>query len=230
MEEDVGSLVIRRETTLRKFKGGKKLYGIIGKEVRTSVNPSNFLHSHGRTGPSGIEIMKATREYVTKNTLPGKRKPTLKDPIPKFLVDELPSIFKEERDFVIENMHAAHPRKKCSSASEHILNKNFGKVPSYLERIKQDIAKEEIVLSSVISDSLNDQQQLTEGEISDIKTSIDEKLIAVNQKYQTITHRYISSSCSTLGEIKLKEALEKRLDQLEALRAKFSNHREVLIT
>ena len=59
-------------------------------------------------------------------------------------------------------------------------------------------------------------RELTSGEREDLLRALKTKWDAVNRQYQQITYRKISTSNSTIGEIRWKELCEKQLEQLEA--------------
>lgn len=132
------------------------------------------------------------------------------------------------RDFITENaMNAmtAEPRSKAKpEPTNWLASQNFGKVPNYLERIKNERESEREYLLNLL-----DQQQmeaesahgthtreLSEDERHELLDALKQKWDAVNSKYQVIAHRKISTSNSTMGEIRWKETCEAQMAQLEA--------------
>ncbi len=131
------------------------------------------------------------------------------------------------RDFITENALAAmtmEPRRKDKEEVDWTKVETFGKAPAYLDRIRQERESEREYLVSLL-----DQQQmeaesaagghtreLSDDERQDLVQALKQKWDAVNDKYQVIAHRKISTSSSTMGEIRWKESCEAQMAQLEA--------------
>lgn len=58
-------------------------------------------------------------------------------------------------------------------------------------------------------------RELSEDERGELLAALKEKWDAVNARYQRITHQKISTSTSTLGQVRAKEMCERQLDEIE---------------
>ncbi len=101
--------------------------------------------------------------------------------------------------------------------------KEYGQVPSYLSRVKQDIeAERDYILHMLDQEQMEAEaasgqtREMTDEERAELLEALKTKWDEVNARFQVIAHRKISTSNSTIGEIRWKETCEKQMAQLEA--------------
>lgn len=99
---------------------------------------------------------------------------------------------------------------------------DFGRPPAYLETVKADVEAERDFIRQMLDEQDMVAQaeqprmrQMPEDERAEMLDALKEKWDAVNMEYQKITFKNISTSNSTIGQIRAKEACEQQLAQLE---------------
>lgn len=204
-----------------------KGWGTMGAELKGTVRPDQFLKSHERTG------------VVDTKTLPKPyhrpAEETRKAGVPSRA--ELAASAKaagagggaKSKDFVTENAISAilaSPRSKPKPAApDWKARPGYGQRPAYLDRVAGELAAEK----AYVLDLLDAQQQqhaaaagggrmreLGDGERAELLAALKKKWSEVNAKYGLLSHRKISTSNSTQGEIRFKCNLEDLMSQLEA--------------
>jgi len=95
-------------------------------------------------------------------------------------------------------------------------------VPKYLDTVKADIEAERDLIRMMLDEQDMQHEaeqprmrQMPEDERAEMLDALKEKWDAVNQQYQKITFKSISTSNSTIGQIRSKEACEQQMSQLE---------------
>jgi vacuolar-type H+-ATPase subunit I/STV1 len=136
---------------------------------------------------------------------------------------------KTTKNFIVSNATQAiiQEPKKLKDKEESFLEKDtYGKIPSYLHKVKQDIQREKELVEEYVKQQNHDEKvdggssshEGTEYEIMDederqnLIRSLKKKWDEVNSRYQKICHRVTIDS---LGDIKRKEMQEAELQQLE---------------
>mmetsp|Transcript_14018 Transcript_14018/g.26374 ORF Transcript_14018/g.26374 Transcript_14018/m.26374 type:complete len:181 (-) Transcript_14018:22-564(-) len=145
-----------------------------------------------------------------------------KPPIPSS--DDRPIMgLKTTKNFIVSNAVQAiiQEPKIVNIKEESFLEKEtYGKIPSYLSKVKQDIQREKELVEEYVkqqNNEMNDAGGQMEYEIMDeeerktLIQSLKKKWDEVNSRYQKICHRVTNS----LGDIKRKEMQEAELQQLE---------------
>lgn len=131
------------------------------------------------------------------------------------------------RDFVTENALAAmmaEPRYKKKEEVNWLQSETFGRVPAYLDRIKKERESERDYILNLLDQqqmeaeaaSGSHTREMTDEERHELIDALKRKWDVVNSKYQVISHRKISTSNSTMGELRWKESCESQMAQLEA--------------
>lgn len=151
----------------------------------------------------------------------GTNKSNNKPPVP--LKDEKPIMgLKTCKNFIASNAVEAilkSPVHKNRQDDNGFMEKeNYGKVPEYLAKVKQEIKREQEIVENCVLNSQQKTPDMSEFEemdpdlrqsyVNQLKLKWDQ----VNAKYQKICHRVTIDS---LGDIKRKEAQEAELQQLE---------------
>jgi hypothetical protein len=113
----------------------------------------------------------------------------------------------------------------------YLKKKDFGKVPEYLQHVKQDISEEKRVIDEYFGDQQSYEQQqqgelLSDKERQQVLGKLKAKWAVANERYQKITHNTI---LDTIGKVRRKEECEKELEQLQKDIEKLSSKRPILI-
>jgi len=185
---------------------------------KSIANPSQFLRKGTRPGPE------TKRSSIIP---PSKSSSHDNDNKPKYSKPSVPSSddrpvmgLKTRKNYVISNaVEAIIQEPKCVDRKEslYIGKENYGRIPSYLPKVKEAMQKEQKIVDRCIEElKLKD----TEVEYMEMDEEVRQKLIDSlkrkwdnkNNKYQKICHRVAFDS---LGDIKRKEAQEAELQQLE---------------
>ena len=98
----------------------------------------------------------------------------------------------------------------------------YGRVPSYLEDVKREVEEEREFIEHMIEQQELEEsggeavgRELSEEERQELLSALRERWNEVNRRYQRMSHQTITTSNSTLGQVRLKEGCERELDELE---------------
>lgn len=182
---------------------------------------------------SKVQTLAEVKKDAPHLLQPSELKPKLKPDVPK--KSELSSTGMNvvtSKNFVVANaveVILAPPKKRSHGSKEYLKKDDFGKVPAYLNYIKQDIQAEYDYIRQI-------QQQEEERQGSQVRPMAEEeraKLIEglkakweeVNTGYQATTHLTI---LDTAGKVSRKEKHEASLAQIEKDIEKL-NRRNILV-
>jgi hypothetical protein len=133
--------------------------------------------------------------------------------------DEAPILgLKTEKNYVVANAVEIilKPPKAETIIKDPLKKKNYGQVPGYLEKIKNDIDEEYTTLRQLKEEQQDEEERkkylMNAEEIAMLKEGLKKKWDAVNKEYQTITH---IRKPDTQGLKRKKETCEKELAQIE---------------
>ena len=108
------------------------------------------------------------------------------------------------------------PRKSEQIETDYMKKQDYGKVPSYIEKIKVDIEKENRMAQRLREEATAAEEAkrriMPESERKSLVKSLKEKWERVNSDYQHITHMTV---LDTLSKVRRKEMFEKELAQIE---------------
>ncbi len=116
------------------------------------------------------------------------------------------------------------------------LKKDYGKTPKYLNRLKEDIRKENELIECEIMNKLDEegngnentkmeQQVLPEEERKELLDALKKKWEIANSHYQKICHR----TCLEHRQREYKQQLESQLDCIESDIRKMESARVVIV-
>jgi hypothetical protein len=133
--------------------------------------------------------------------------------------DEAPILgLKTEKNFIVSNAVEVilKPAKKEEEAKDPLKKKTYGKVPQYLQKVKNDIEEEYNTLKQLKQEQIDEEDRqkflMSAEEIDALKDGLKKKWETVNKEYQTITH---IRKPDTQGLKRKKENCEKELAQIE---------------
>ena len=161
-----------------------------------------------------------------------------KPPVPSH--DDKPIMgIKIHKNYITGNAIEAiiqEPKRIAKEAQNFLKKPSYGKVPSYLSKVKDEIENEkQIVINCVQKEQKNKDEndidsqsvEMDENERHELVNALKDKWDFVNSRYQKICHRV---SIDSLGDIKRKEEQEAELQQLEDDIEKLSKPGKLYIT
>lgn len=189
--------------------------------TKSTIRPDQYLRGHSKT------------QTINSRALPEPHHKTLSKMPPVPRRDERPNHAPpSNRDFITENAIAAilTEQKNVSKGrtaeyvkGDWLRTGTYGKVPGYLGRVKREVeAERDYILSLLDQQQMEAEEasgahtrELSEDERAELLEALKSKWDEVNAHFQLIAHRKISTSNSTVGEIRWKEGSEAQLAQLE---------------
>lgn len=151
---------------------------------------------------------------ATQYARPGQKK------IPVPAKDEKPIMgLVSDKNFIVsnavENILAA-PNLPSNSEKDYLKKKNYGKVPKYLQKIKNEIEDEyQLVREMQIEEEADMDRQkflMDETEKNELIAALKKKWEVTHREYQTLTHK---NKLDTLGLKEKYESCERELRTLE---------------
>lgn len=144
-----------------------------------------------------------------------------KDPVPS--KDEKPILgITTSKNFITANAVEAilqAPRRPVQKELNYLKKEDYGKVPSYLTQVKEEIRRENEMIERYVKEQMGEVErtpetfeEMTEEERLILLEELKNKWDHVNAKYQKGTHLV---KLDTTGQIRRKEQLEAELTQLE---------------
>ena len=113
----------------------------------------------------------------------------------------------------------AVPRVIESNDLNYLKKEDYGKVPEYLSKVREEIRRENEMIDKYVKEQLGEVEreperfeEISEYERQDLVAQLKEKWDHVNAKYQKITHLV---RLDTTGQVRRKEQLENELKTLE---------------
>lgn len=179
-------------------------------------NPADFMKKQAHTKPVA-QLADVKREDPTL-LQPTVLKPKLKPEIPK--QEEKPIMnLVTSKNFIVANAVEtilAAPKKLPEGAKDYLRKADFGKVPKYLQHIKNDIQAEydyirELQAAEEEARS-NEVRLMTDEERQNLISGLKAKWEQVNTDYQATTHL---TKLDTIGKVTRKEKFESELSQIE---------------
>jgi hypothetical protein len=113
------------------------------------------------------------------------------------------------------------PRMADNEQPDYINKADYGKVPAYLDQVKDEISRENDMIDQFVREQMGADADDEEPEVDMLGEEERDELIhllktkwdAVNAKYQRMCHQV---KLDTHGKVVRKETMEKELEQLEA--------------
>lgn len=201
----------------------KKEAGTFGKEAVETIDPNSFLKKGTGTTAKSANLHTTTaamegNRTLQRNTLAGYR-----PAVPRR--SERPVMgLTTEKNFVVSNAVEnilAVPKQPKAEPALATQNATFGKVPKYLQRVKNDIAEERSYLQRMNSQKTNGEKDrlrpMSEDEKNELIAGLKRKWHETHKQYQTLTF-----SMDTVTKVQRKEGLEAEMEQIEKAIEKLS--------
>jgi hypothetical protein len=113
----------------------------------------------------------------------------------------------------------ADARKPVDTSVDYLRKPDFGKVPAYIDNVKNEITAEKEYIRQVMEREREEEEKyspkmrlLPENERENLLVELKQKWEAVNKQYQGITHIV---TLDTMGKVRRKEQYENELQQIE---------------
>lgn len=173
------------------------------------------------TGPRGGSTLPA----ISRHEYPCERK----QPVARRGEEPIHGL-RSSVDFIVENRRAAIEATppQPPAPTDYLAKPGYGRVPSYLERTKAQIAEEKAYLEKARKAEKEQQSPnvLSGAELEELREQLVRKYNEVHSEYQRITH---IKRIDTIGMKRKKEGYERILDQLEKDLAMLK-HDKILVT
>ena len=119
--------------------------------------------------------------------------------------------------------------RSLSTLTNYLKKKNYGIVPNYIKKIKQQIEEEKNTLIEMKKkkdeEEAKKKYKLKEEEVKILREGLLKKLEDLRRSYGIISHRKV---VDTFFKIKHKESLEKEMDIVEK-DLKLLNHKNIIV-
>ena len=196
------------------IKKTRTVSSTFGPSQRSDSTPKNYLKK-GSGNP--ISPKNASQGGFIRNH-PDIRP---KEPVPNR--NEMPIMgLKTSKNFIKNNaVEAILSRAKLKNIEEvnYLQKPNYGKVPSYLAQVNEEVKREKEVIEGLVKENMkestcagNTDIKMNENEREALINKLKGRWDEVNKTYEKICHR---TNNTTFGDIKRKEAQEADLKQLE---------------
>ena len=139
----------------------------------------------------------------------------------------LPLKSRPTRNFIGENtskaVSSSPPPPPAASPPRYALKPDYGQVPAYLAEVKTAVAEEKELIASLTSPApVSRAELLKEDERVALLHGLKVRWEALMKDYQVLTH--MSSHTLSMGNLKRKEELERRLNDTEKAIKKIDKH------
>jgi hypothetical protein len=211
----------------------KKSVAEFGPKESCRPNASEFL----RSGQRNTAVIPSSKPSGFKYEDDDSRKPA----VPRR--EEKPVLgLKTNKNFITSNavdVILQVPQKPNFQEPNYLTKPDYGKVPEYLNEVKEEIWRENKMIDEYVaeigriqgvgrnSDDEEVLEQFSDQDRKELLSALKKKWDAVNAKYQKMCHQV---KLDTVGKIKRKETLEKELDQLEADIKKLASRGSVYVS
>jgi len=186
--------------------------GAIIKKEGALFGPSKLPPARSASPPKDRDASESYKEsYADKR----------KGPVPS--KNERPVMgIRTSKNFITANAVEAIlqvPRAVEMGEPNYMKKEDFGKVPSYLTQVKEEIRRENEMIQKYVKEQMGEverepdrYEEISNEERAELLASLKAKWDSVNANYQKITHLVL---LDTAGQIRRKEQYEKQLTQLE---------------
>lgn len=180
-------------------------------------DPANFTKKYEKT--EKVASLSELKQMHPERLQPKELKPKTRVGGPPARGDEPVMNLVTSKNFIVANAVEtilAAPKKVSQGAKDYLHKDDYGKVPKYLQHIKQDIEAEYEYIRQLQQQREDDMRPqvrvLDEDERQALLEGLKAKWEKVNTEYQGATH---ITKLDTMGKIKRKERYEAELSQIE---------------
>lgn len=194
----------------------RKAHAQFGPKQSHTSNPLQYLKKTDRILPDPLQNENGGFTYNDQ------RKPALDHYNPTYVPAATNSLSNPNApNYIHENMLAvimADSKKPSNNNVDYLNKKDFGKIPAYLNDVKQQIESEKAYIRSMLQHQSTASHSATptlrllpEGDRQQMLNTLKQQWQTVNGEYQTLTHLTVLDP----RKMKRKEELEARLESLE---------------
>ncbi|CAE7180806.1 CPK2 [Symbiodinium pilosum] len=180
-------------------------------------DPGSFLKKSEKTGGKVLSLKEMKKEHP-EALLPKQLKEQTRGGVPKASEQPVMNLV-TSKNFIVANaveVILAAPKKVPEGTKDYLKKEDYGKVPKYLQNIKQDIEAEYQYIRALQEQQAQAEAErvrpMTEDERQSLLEGLKAKWEQVNTAYQGGTH---VTNLDTMGKLKRKEKHEAELSQLE---------------
>jgi len=179
-------------------------------------DPGNYMKKNEKTGSKVLTLAEMKRQHP-EVLAPKELKPSTRNGPPKFTEQPVMNLV-TSKNFVVANAVEtilAAPKKLPEGAKDFLKKEDYGKVPKYLQHIKQDIEAEYDYIRMLQEQQAAERdtvRPLSDEERKHMLEGLKAKWEQVNTAFQAETHQ---TKLDTMGKMKRKERNEAELMQIE---------------
>ena len=178
-----------------------KAFAQFGPKTSHTANPTSFISAHSQHPP----LPSPSRAPYTD-----RRKPALD-------TQPIPLTSKPSRNFIAENTSkavASQPPVQGEGEVRYVTKAEYGRVPGYLEEVKAAVGEEKEMVERMLRPQVQARaEMLGEEERVELVTGLKGRWECLMRDYQVLTH--MSSHTLSMGNLKRKEELERKLSDTE---------------
>lgn len=179
-----------------------------------SDDPARFL----RKSAGKVLTLKEMKKEHPEALVPKQLKPQTRHGPPSASEKPVMNLV-TSKNFIVANaveVILAAPKKVPEETKDYLKKEDYGKVPKYLQQIKQDIDTEYQYIRALQEQKAQEEadrvRPMTEDDREDLLEGLKAKWEQVNTAFQAGTHMTV---LDTMGKLKRKEKQEAELSQLE---------------
>ncbi|CAK9032940.1 unnamed protein product [Durusdinium trenchii] len=180
-------------------------------------DPASFLKKQEHSGGKVLTLKEMKRDHP-EALVPQQLKPQTRHG-PPATSDKPVMNLVTSKNFIVANaveVILAAPKKVPEGTKDYLKKEDYGKVPKYLQHIKQDIEREYQYIRALQEQRAAEEAErvrpMREDEQQEVLEGLKSKWEQVNTAYQGGTH---VTTLDTMGKLKRKEKHEAELSQLE---------------
>lgn len=199
----------------------KKAAGTFGREVGSTVDPSNYLKKNTgtHTASRGAPVVDSTKFKKSERSR-DRVKPAIPDKHDRPVMG-----LRTDKDFVVanavENSMAIPTRNAPVGAIRPTDRADFGEVPEYLKEIKEELRTRQATMQALSAAECIENERWSElngPELAELRSGLQRRWDVLNKEYQSKGF----SSSGTPSQKSHQEALEKALAAVEFAMGKLS--------
>mmetsp|Transcript_19430 Transcript_19430/g.40551 ORF Transcript_19430/g.40551 Transcript_19430/m.40551 type:complete len:261 (+) Transcript_19430:41-823(+) len=202
----------------------------LGKKDFSLPNPQKFLRASTPSKRNPLKPIENVKKFSYKKVIPSKPKVPSKDERPVMSLHT-------EKNFItanaVEAILTVPQQPEVKEAPDYLKKEDFGKVPGYLAKVKDEIKQENELIDQFVAKQMMSYEdapelcdEMPEAERLELIEKLKTKWDAVNKKYQVLCMHTMFEGHSKMK----KENFEKELNGIEADLQKLTTNGPVLVS